>query len=97
MDIASLVLNITYVFCELNNAFEENTINLIGATAVLIMWLKMFYWMRIFKPFAAFIRMVEAIVKSISVFSFMLLMVLAAFANCIMVLQLNRHDHTGSG
>ena len=92
MDITSLVLNITYVFCELNNALEENSINLIGACAIGIMWVKMFYWMRIFKPMAAFIRMVEAIVNSISVFSFMLMMVLLAFANCIMVLQLNRHD-----
>lgn len=96
MDLASLALNITYVFCELNNAFSENTINLIGAVAIAIMWLKMFYWMRIFKPFAAFIRMVEAIVKSISVFSVMLVLVLLSFANIIMVLQLNRHDHGGS-
>ena len=92
MDLTSLILNITYVFCELNNALAENSINLIGSVAVLLMWIKMFYWMRIFKPFAAFIRMVEAIINSISVFSVMLTLVLAAFANVIMVLQLNRHD-----
>ena len=94
MDLTSLILNITYVFCELNNALSENSINLIGSVAVLLLWIKMFYWMRIFKPFAAFIRMIEAIVNSISVFSVMLILVLLAFANCIMVLQLNRHDTT---
>ena len=57
----------------------------------------MFYWMRIEKQFAAFIRVVEQIVKSISVFSIMLFMVLLAFANCIMVLQLNRHEHEHDG
>lgn len=36
--------------------------------------------------------MVEAIIKHIGVFSFMLLMVLAGFANIIIVLQLNRTD-----
>lgn len=92
LDLTSLILNITYVFCELNNRLDENKINMIGSIAVGLMWIKMFYWMRIFKPFAAFIRMVEAIMNSISVFTIMLLLVLLAFANCIMVLQLNRHD-----
>ena len=62
LDIISLVLNATYVYCELNNKLNENKINLIGSICVGIMWVKMFYWMRIFKSFAAFIRMVEAIV-----------------------------------
>ena len=39
--------------------------------------------------------MVEAIVHHISVFSFMLLMVLAAFANIIIVLELNRTEEEG--
>ena len=95
MDFSSLILNALYVYSELNNTFSENTINLLGAICIIIMWTKMFYWMRIFKPFAAFIRIVNAIVKHISVFSAMLLMVLIAFANCIMVLQLNRHDSDG--
>ena len=93
LDLCSLALNATYVFFELSNRFSENTINLIGAASIAIMWTKMFYWMRIGKRFAAFIRVVEQIVKSISVFSFMLAVVLVAFANCIMVLQLNRHSH----
>ena len=93
MDLSSLILNALYVFSELRNSFSENTINLIGAICIIIMWTKMFYWMRILKPFAAFIRVVSAIVRHIGVFSAMLLLVLIAFANCIMVLQLNRHEH----
>ena len=86
LDLTSLCLNILYVFARLRNIFSENTINLIGAASIAIMWTKMFYWMRILKPFAAFIRIVSAIVKHIGVFSAMLLMVVVAFANCIMVL-----------
>ena len=93
LDIASLVMNLTYVICEMNNYLEENQINLIGSICIAIMWVKMFYWMRIFKSFAAFIRMVEAITESISVFTIMLFMVLFAFANIIIVLQLNRDGH----
>lgn len=57
-----------------------------GAIALIIMWAKMFYWMRILKPFAAFIRVVTSIVRHIGVFSAMLIMVLVAFANCLTVL-----------
>ena len=86
MDLTSLILNALYVYSEMRNSFSENTINLIGAICMIIMWTKMFYWMRLLKPFAAFIRVVSAIVKHIGVFSAMLLMVVVAFANCIMVL-----------
>jgi len=92
MDVSSLILNATYIICELNQYLDENTINLIGSIAVGIMWLKMFYWMRIFMPFAAFIRTVQEIMSRIAVFTIMLLMVLFGFANCIVVLQLNRDE-----
>ena len=66
------------------------------SSALIVMWMKMFYWMRILKPFAAFIKMITALVKRISVFSAMLIMVLFAFANCLTVLELNRHSHDGT-
>ena len=47
-----------YIFLEITNNRTENTINVIGSVSVFIMWVKMFYWMRIFKTYAAFIRMV---------------------------------------
>jgi hypothetical protein len=94
MDVASLTLNATYIVCELNQYLDENTINLIGSIAVGIMWLKMFYWMRIFMPFAAFIRTVQEIITRIAVFTIMLMMVLFGFANCVVVLQLNRDEET---
>lgn len=48
IDLLSLILNAVYVFCEINNYVDENTINLIGSIAILLLWIKMFYWMRIF-------------------------------------------------
>lgn len=48
LDLTSLILNATYVYCELNNTISENSINLVGSIAIAIMWVKMFYWMRIF-------------------------------------------------
>ena len=86
MDLASLCLNASYVYLELRNTRSENTVNLIGSVSISIMWLKLFYWMRIFKSYAAFIRMVEEIILSIKVFVVMMLMILFAFASVIIVL-----------
>ena len=94
LDLTSMLINITYTYAEIMHSFEEETINLLGAIGLIIMWTKMFYWMRILKPFAAFIRVVTGIVKHIGVFSVMLIMVLVAFANCLTVLELNRHSHS---
>ena len=55
------------------------------------MWVKLFYWMRIFKPFSAFIRMITEIIKDIKVFLVMLIISLCAFANIIYILNINRN------
>jgi hypothetical protein len=80
------------MYLRLSGSVTTDRLNVIGSIAIMIMWTKMFYWMRIFKPFASFIRIVEAIMQHIAVFSAMLLMVLLAFMNSIMVLQLNRGE-----
>ena len=63
-----------------------------GSIAVFMMWFKLFYWMRLFKPFSAFIRMITEIIKDIQVFLVMLIIALGAFANIIFILNLNRID-----
>ncbi len=63
-----------------------------GSVAVFIMWIKLFYWMRLFKSFSAFIRMITEIFKDIKVFLVMLLIALGAFTNVIFVLNLNRKE-----
>lgn len=60
-----------------------------------MMWFKLFYWMRLFKPFSAFIRMITEIMKDIQVFLVMLIISLGAFANIIFLLNLNRTDNGG--
>ena len=57
-----------------------------------MMWFKLFYWMRLFKPFSAFIRMITEIIKDIQVFMVMLIIALGAFANIVFILNLNRID-----
>ena len=94
IDCVSLVSCATYVGCLITNSLELEDLNLIGALAVMLLWVKLFYWMRLFRTFSAFVRVISEIVVDIKVFFAMLLLCLMAFANIIIVLNLNR---TASG
>ena len=95
VDIFSLTLNMIYVFGEVMNAISHETLQIIASFAIFLMWFKLFYWMRLFKPFSAFIRMITEIMKDIQVFLVMLIISLGAFANIIFLLNLNRTDNGG--
>lgn len=97
IDIGSLGTNAAYVYCEITNAVDHNTLQVIAAVALFMMWFKLFYWMRLFKPFSAFIRMITEIIKDIQVFLVMLIIALGSFANVIYVLNLNRIDSCEAG
>ena len=60
MDVGSLILNASYVSYRYSGGESTDRLNVIGSICIAVMWTKMFYWMRIFKPFASFIRIVEA-------------------------------------
>jgi len=86
IDIGSLCLNAVYVFGEITNSIDHEQLQVIGSIAIFMMWFKLFYWMRLFKPFSAFIRMITEIIKDIQVFLVMLVIALGAFANIIFIL-----------
>lgn len=93
IDMGSLAVNAVYAYGEISNSIEPDQLQVIASVALLLMWFKLFYWMRLFKPFSAFIRMITEIIKDIQVFLVMLLIALGSFANVIFVLNQNRkHD-----
>ena len=91
IDMASLTLNATYVIGEVTN-IDHESLQIVASFALFLMWFKLFYWMRLFKPFSAFIRMITEIIKDIQVFLVMLIIALGSFANIIYVLNLNRSE-----
>lgn len=83
-----------FVYFNLTGAIGPETNNVLGSIAVVLLYIKLFYWLRIYKSFSAFIRMIQEIVVDIKVFSVMLFLCLAGFANIMMILNNNR-DLTG--
>ena len=94
LDFASILICPLYVFFAETNQLQNLVgfnINILGSIAVVILWMKLFYWLRLFKPFSAFIRIISEIANDIQIFTAMLMLCLAAFANVLMVLQDNRN------
>jgi hypothetical protein len=69
-------------------------LNVLAAFAVFILYMKLFYYMRINRDFTTFIRMISEMVREVSTFAIMLFLVLAGFGNILLVLSFNRDPTT---
>lgn len=53
------------------------------------MWMKLLFYLRLFTPFAALIRMIEEILKDMIVFLVLFFIAVIGFANCFYILSYN--------
>ena len=82
MNTLILVLNETYV--------DFHMIRQLAIFAVLMMWFKLFYWMRLFEATASFIRMTKEIFVDIKAFMVMLAIIVCTFANAFLIMDHSR-------
>ena len=68
----------------------------IGALAVFFLWIKVFYWMRLFASSAYFITLIANTIFDIRVFTVVVLLVIMAFANFFYVINLNTPGGNGN-
>jgi hypothetical protein len=59
----------------------------VGSIAIFLLWVKFFYFLRIFEPTSAFIRMITQIIVDMGVFASIYLLAIFAFANAWFVLD----------
>ena len=88
IDLASLLLNGTILVCDLAGVKEQTLTTLMGI-AVLFVWLKMFYFGRIFLSTAAMIRMIIEITYDMRFFLLVLIIAIAGFGNCFFIIARN--------
>lgn len=74
------------------NIFNLNVLFLrkIAIITVILFWIKLFYWMRLFENTAGFIRMLQEIVKDCKPFMIMLFICIGMFANGFLLLDFSR-------
>jgi hypothetical protein len=68
----------------------DDSNHVIAAFAVLLLYIKVFYYLRIFRSFTTFIRMIEDMFHEMKIFGVISFLLIAAFANVFMVLNYNR-------
>jgi hypothetical protein len=71
------------------NTIDIHSIRTIGALAGWVMWIKVFYWMRLFKETSYFIILIERTCTDSASFMIMLFIILFAYANLNFILQMN--------
>ena len=64
------------------------------ALAVFIMWLKLFYFLRLFDSTAPLVRMIIQIIQDMTIFSFVLFLAIGALTNAFIILDYNRDADT---
>ena len=91
-DLTSLLMNLAIQVLDLANLPEESLRTITGI-AVLLVWLKLFYFGRIFFSTASIIRIIIEITYDMKFFLGVLLLSIAAFGNCFYILQRNNVDN----
>ena len=86
IDVASTFMVVTFIICDLSQV-DYTTGKDVASVATFLLWLKMFYYLRILGPTSVFIRMVIEVTRDMGVFTFMFFMVYFAFTNSFHILD----------
>lgn len=96
LDIASIGLNIGTVVVDFAGS-DIRDANAIGSIAVLILWFRFFYLLRVFSETAYLVSMIEAIIYDMRYFVLALAIAVIAFANTFFILGRNSHGKNFAG
>jgi hypothetical protein len=64
-------------------------INTVGSFACFFMWIKVFYWMRLFTTTAYYVKLIQETISDSMPFMCMVFLIMASFANFIYVINTN--------
>lgn len=91
IDITSLILNYTFMSmfftCIVYNKeyFDDNLIYELGSFAIFFMWIKVFYWFRLFPEYAYYVKLITQTIFDSANFSILVMIIMIAFGNFLMV------------
>lgn len=97
IDITSILLNLwvfIMIFWDLHcsasdEPFTIERIRSRAAASIFFMWIKVFYWMRLFRSSGYYITLILQTISDIQIFVGLVALILVAFANVFFLLQLN--------
>jgi len=92
LDLSSSSLAIAVGIIILGNFKAGSFVLIMAAFACFLLWIKLFYYMRIFKPTSSFIRMIIEMFKDIRIFILIFFIAILAFANFYYILDKGNED-----
>ena len=93
MDICTYALSIAVCICDLAKV-SPNSIRALGAVAILMVYVKLFYFLRLFERTAGLVRMIMQIVSDMFTFSVIFTIAVIAFGNSFYILAINGIDYS---
>jgi len=76
---------------------SDHNIFMCSSIVVLLMWLKLFYWLRLFQVTAVFVRLITETLFDIKEFIVLIGMLILAFGNALLILHLEDKRVGGDG
>jgi len=76
---------------------DEYDIRRLGALCCFLMWIKVFYWMRLFGSLAKYVNLIYCTIADCLWFMALVLIIIISFANFFYLLNLNVADEMGEG
>lgn len=95
IDAMSLSTNTVFLtMCTLNFSFENEyfdveLVRTTGAFSCFLMWIKVFYWMRLFSSLAYYVKLIQQTLSDAMPFMLMVVIIVFAFANFFYVINNN--------
>jgi len=89
IDTCSLLLNLAYIVCDFCGV-SQYKLRAMASIAIILIWIKSFYFFRIFDETAPMVRMVLVIIRNIRWFILIFFVCILAFAQSYYLLNLNR-------
>ena len=93
VDICTYALSIAVCICDLAKV-SPNSIRALGAVAILMVYVKLFYFLRLFERTAGLVRMIMQIVSDMFTFSVIFTIAVIAFGNSFYILAINGIDYS---
>lgn len=84
-----VLIMVTWDMLSVDNLFTMQKIRTVAAVSTWFMWVKVFYWMRLFRSSGYYITLILQTINDIKIFLAMVALILTAFANVFFLLQLN--------
>lgn len=69
--------------------FNINLMHTIGSFSCFFMWIKIFYWMRLFQSLAYYVKLIQQTITDIAGFMLMVVIILTSFGSYLYVSNLN--------